>query len=114
MLLVDTYDTLKSGVPNAIVAFKELRERGYEPLGIRLDSGDLAYLSREARRMLDEAGFENAKIYASGDLDETLIRDLQMQGAAIDVWLSGRSSSQRRLSGARRVYKLSAKRSTAS
>lgn len=82
MLLVDTYDTLKSGVPNAITVFRELREKGYEPMGIRLDSGDLSYLSREARRMLDEAGFPNAKIFASGDLDEMLIRDLQMQGAA--------------------------------
>ncbi len=89
LLLVDTYDTLKSGVPNAITVFQELRERGYEPLGIRLDSGDLAYLSREARRMLDEAGFPNAKIFASGDLDEMLIRDLQMQGASIDVWAVG-------------------------
>ncbi len=89
MLLVDTYDTLKSGVPNAITVFRELREKGYEPMGIRLDSGDLSYLSREARRMLDEAGFPNAKIFASGDLDEMLIRDLQMQGAAIDVWAVG-------------------------
>jgi len=89
LLLVDTYDTLKSGVPNAITVFKELRAKGHEPLGIRLDSGDLAYLSREARRMLNEAGFPNAKIFASGDLDETLIRDLQMQGAAIDVWAVG-------------------------
>lgn len=89
LLLVDTYDTLKSGVPNAITVFKELRAKGHEPLGIRLDSGDLAYLSREARRMLNEAGFPKAKIFASGDLDETLIRDLQMQGAAIDVWAVG-------------------------
>mgnify|MGYP000999483966 CR=1 FL=1 len=89
LLLLDTYDTLKSGVPNAITVFKELRAKGHEPLGIRLDSGDLAYLSREARRMLNEAGFPNAKIFASGDLDETLIRDLQMQGAAIDVWAVG-------------------------
>ncbi|MGI6192704.1 MAG: nicotinate phosphoribosyltransferase [Christensenellales bacterium] len=89
LLLVDTYDTLKSGVPNAITVFRELRAKGHEPLGIRLDSGDLAYLSREARRMLDEAGFPKAKIFASGDLDEMLIRDLQMQGAAIDVWAVG-------------------------
>ncbi len=89
LLLVDTYDTLKSGVPNAITVFKEMRAQGHEPLGIRLDSGDLSYLSREARRMLDEAGFANAKIFASGDLDEMLIRDLQMQGAAIDVWAVG-------------------------
>lgn len=89
LLLVDTYDTLKSGVPNAITVFQELREKGLRALGIRLDSGDLAYLSREARRMLDEAGFPNAKIFASGDLDEMLIRDLQMQGASIDVWAVG-------------------------
>ena len=86
LLLVDTYNTLKSGVPNAITVFKELREKGFEPAGIRLDSGDLAYLSREARKMLDEAGFPNAKICASGDLDENLIRDLKLQGACIDTW----------------------------
>ena len=70
LLLVDTYDTLKSGVPNAIKVFGELREKGYEPVGIRLDSGDLAYLSKKARKMLDEAGFPKAGICASGDLDE--------------------------------------------
>ncbi len=86
LLLVDTYDTLRSGVPNAITVFNELREKGYEPKGIRLDSGDLAYLSREARKMLDEAGFPNATICASGDLDENLIRDLKLQGACIDTW----------------------------
>jgi len=86
LLLVDTYDTLKSGVPNAIKVFKELRQKGYEPLGIRLDSGDLAYLSKKARAMLDNAGFPNAKIFASSDLDEELIWDLKAQGAAIDVW----------------------------
>ena len=86
LLLVDTYDTLGSGVPNAITVFKELRQRGYEPKGIRLDSGDLAFLSRQARRMLDEAGFPNVKICASGDLDEEVIWDLKAQGAAIDIW----------------------------
>ena len=86
ILLVDTYDTLGSGVPNAITVFKELREKGYEPMGIRLDSGDLAYLSRMARKMLDEAGFPNAKICASSDLDEAIIRDLRNQGACIDTW----------------------------
>lgn len=86
LLLVDTYDTLKSGVPNAITVFKELREKGYEPKGIRLDSGDLAYLSIEARKMLDNAGFENTLICASNDLDEYLIRELKMQGAKIDLW----------------------------
>ncbi len=85
-LLVDTYDTLRSGVPNAITVFKEMREKGFEGKAIRLDSGDLAYLSREARKMLDDAGFENIKICASGDLDENLIRDLKLQGAAIDTW----------------------------
>lgn len=86
LLLVDTYDTLKSGVPNAIQVFDELRAQGHEPVGIRLDSGDLAYLSREARKMLDAAGFPNTIICASGDLDENLIRDLKLQGACIDTW----------------------------
>jgi len=86
LLLVDTYDTLGSGVPNAITVFKELRAKGFEPKGIRLDSGDLAFLSRQARRMLDDAGFPNAKICASGDLDEEVIWDLKAQGAAIDIW----------------------------
>lgn len=86
LLLVDTFDTLRSGVPNAITVFRELREKGYEPLGIRLDSGDLAYLSKQARKMLDDAGFPNAKICASSDLDETVIRDLKNQGCRIDSW----------------------------
>ena len=86
LLLVDTYNTLESGIPNAIKVFKELRASGHEPMGIRLDSGDLAYLSKKARVMLDEAGFENAKICVSGDLDEYLIHDLISQGAAIDTW----------------------------
>ena len=86
LLLVDTYDTLKSGVPNAIQVFDELRVQGHEPVGIRLDSGDLAYLSREARKMLDAAGYPNTIICASGDLDENLIRDLKLQGACIDTW----------------------------
>lgn len=109
LLLVDTYDTLRSGVPNAITVFKELRERGYEPKGIRLDSGDLAYLSREARKMLDAAGFPEAIICASGDLDENLIRDLKLQGACIDTWGVGTklitSEDSPSLGG---VYKLSA------
>jgi nicotinate phosphoribosyltransferase len=83
--LVDTYDTL-DGVKNAIVVGRELRARGHELAGIRLDSGDLAYLSAQARHMLDEAGFPNAKIVASNDLDEHLIEDIQKQGARIDVW----------------------------
>ncbi len=86
MLLVDTYDTLKSGVPNAIQVFRELTEKGYNPVGIRLDSGDLAYLSKQARKMLDAAGFPQARIFASGDLDEYTIADLKQQGAKIDVW----------------------------
>ncbi|MBE5785776.1 MAG: nicotinate phosphoribosyltransferase, partial [Clostridiales bacterium] len=86
MLLVDTYDTLRSGVPNAITVFDELKAKGYKPVGIRLDSGDLAYLSKRARHMLDAAGHKDAKIFASGDLDETVIRDLKLQGAKIDVW----------------------------
>ncbi len=88
ILLVDTYDTLKSGVPNAIKVFKEMRESGV-PLtfyGIRLDSGDLAYLSKKARKMLDEAGFPDAVISASNDLDEFLIDSLKVQGAAITSW----------------------------
>lgn len=109
LLLVDTYDTLKSGVPNAIIVFEELRARGYEPSGIRLDSGDLAYLSRTARRMLDQAGFPKARIFASGDLDEEVIWDLKAQGAAIDVWGVGTrmitSQNNPALGG---VYKLSA------
>jgi len=88
ILLVDTYDTLKSGVPNATRAFKEMREAGV-PLtfyGIRLDSGDLAYLSKKARKMLDAAGFPDAVISASNDLDEFLIDSLKVQGAAITSW----------------------------
>lgn len=88
ILLVDTYDTLKSGVPNAIRVFQEMRQAGI-PLtfyGIRLDSGDLAYLSKKARKMLDEAGFSDAVISASNDLDEFLIQSLKEQGAAITSW----------------------------
>ncbi len=86
LLLVDTYDTLRSGVPHAIEVFRELRAAGHEPKGIRLDSGDLAYLSKEARRMLDEAGFPDTIICASGDLDEYSIASLKEQGAKIDTW----------------------------
>ncbi|GAX89501.1 nicotinate phosphoribosyltransferase [Effusibacillus lacus] len=88
-LLVDTYDTLKSGVPNAIQVARELREQGYELRAIRLDSGDLAWLSKESRRMLDSAGFSNVKILASGDLNEYVVRDLMLQGARIDTWCFG-------------------------
>lgn len=86
LLLVDTYDTLKSGIPNAIKIFKELKASGHKPVGIRLDSGDLAYLSIKAREMLDNAGFHDAKIVASGDIDEYILRALEAQGAKIDSW----------------------------
>ena len=88
ILLVDTYDTLKSGVPNAIRVFTEMREAGI-PLtfyGIRMDSGDLAYLSKKVRKMLDDAGFPDAVISASNDLDEFLIDSLKAQGATITSW----------------------------
>lgn len=87
-LLVDTYDTLRSGVPNAIKVFEELRAKGKMPekYGIRLDSGDLAYLSKKSRKMLDAAGFSQATITASSDLDEYLIDSLKTQGAKIDSW----------------------------
>lgn len=88
ILLVDTYDTLKSGVPNAIKVFTEMREAGISltSYGIRLDSGDLAYLSKKARKMLDEAGFPDAVISASNDLDEFLIDSLKAQGSTITSW----------------------------
>ena len=109
LLLVDTYDTIRQGIPNAITVFKELRAKGHEPLGIRIDSGDLAYLSKKARAMLDEAGFPNATITASSDLDEEVIFDLRAQGAKIDTWGVGTrlitSQNAPSLGG---VYKLSA------
>ena len=88
ILLVDTYDTLKSGVPNAIRVFQQMREQGIALVnyGIRMDSGDLAYLSKKARKMLDQAGFFDAVISASNDLDEYLIENLKAQGAAITSW----------------------------
>lgn len=86
-LLVDTYNVLKSGVPNAIRAFKEvLLPQGITDFGIRLDSGDMTYLSKKARKMLDEAGLYGCKIVASNSLDEYIIRDLLQQGAKIDVF----------------------------
>ena len=110
LLLVDTYDTLRSGIPNALEVGKELRKRKQGDLaGIRLDSGDLTFLSREARKMLDEAGFERARILGSSDLDEWLIESIKKQGAEIDVWGVGTrlvtSYSCPALGG---VYKLSA------
>lgn len=87
LLLVDTYNVLKSGVPNAIKVFKEeVVPRGFRPKGIRIDSGDITYLSKEARKMLDEAGFEDAIIVASNSMDEYIIRDVLMQGAKIDMF----------------------------
>ena len=109
MFLVDTYDTLKSGVPNAIKVFDEMKARGLKPVGIRLDSGDLAYLTKKARAMLDEAGHSDTIICASGDLDEYLISSLKNQGARIDVWGVGTklitSADMPALGG---VYKLAA------
>ena len=88
LLLVDTYNTLESGVPNAIKVFKEMQAKGIElkNYGIRLDSGDLAYLSKKAKAMLEEAGFPDAIISASSDLDENLIASLKLQGAKISLW----------------------------
>jgi len=86
ILLVDTYDTLKSGIPNAITVAGELREKGHEIVGVRLDSGDLAYLSKESRRMFDEAGFPDAKIAASSELDEHVIHSIRSEGGCIDIY----------------------------
>ena len=86
LLLVDTYDTLKSGVPNAIKVFDKLKAQEHKPVGIRLDSGDLAYLSRKARVMLDEAGHEDCLIFATNDLDEDILLALNSQDAKIDVY----------------------------
>jgi nicotinate phosphoribosyltransferase len=86
ILLVDTYDTLQSGMRNAITVARELREKGHELSGIRIDSGDLAYFSREARRMLDEAGFNNVRIVASNELDEQVIESVRREGGRIDIY----------------------------
>lgn len=86
LLLVDTYDTLKSGVPNAIKVFDKLKAQGHKPIGIRLDSGDLAYLSKKARIMLDEAGHSDCLIFATNDLDEDILLSLNSEGAKIDVY----------------------------
>ncbi|BAP84995.1 nicotinate phosphoribosyltransferase [Paucilactobacillus hokkaidonensis JCM 18461] len=85
VFLVDTFDTLKSGVPNAIRVAKEMGTK-IDFQGVRIDSGDMAYISKRVRQMLDEAGFTDAKIYASNDLDEKTIMNLKMQKAKIDVW----------------------------
>ena len=110
ILLVDTYDTLRSGIPNAIKVAHELKARTGSPIrGIRLDSGDLAYLSIRARRMLDEAGLPDVRIIASGDMDEWIIHDLKSQGAKIDLFGVGTrlvtSHGEPSLTG---VYKLAA------
>jgi nicotinate phosphoribosyltransferase len=109
-LLVDTYDTLKSGVPNAIRIAHELASKGKRMNAIRLDSGDLAYLSKQARKMLDDAGLSDVKIVASNDLDENIIFNLKAQGARIDIWGVGTklitASDQPALGG---VYKLVAR-----
>lgn len=91
ILLVDTYDTLNSGIPNAIKIAEEMASQGKQLKGIRLDSGDLAYFAKKAREMLDAAGFEDVKIAASNQLDEYLIRSLLQQGAPIDVFGVGTS-----------------------
>lgn len=110
VLLVDTYNVLKSGVPNAIRTFREeVVPRGFRPKGIRIDSGDITYLSREARKMLDDAGFPDCGIVASNSLDEYIIRDILAQGARIDQFGVGErlitSKSEPVFGG---VYKLSA------
>ncbi len=86
ILLVDTYDTLTSGLPNALTVARELRARGHELRGIRIDSGDLAYLSREARRMLDGAGFSAVRIVASNELDEQVIESVRGEGGRVDIY----------------------------
>jgi nicotinate phosphoribosyltransferase len=91
VLLVDTYDTIKSGVPNAITVAKEMEERSHRLQGIRLDSGDLAYLSKQARKMLDDAGLQYVKIAASNQLDELVIKSLIEQEAPIDLFGVGTS-----------------------
>ncbi|MCM1007652.1 MAG: nicotinate phosphoribosyltransferase [Ruminococcus flavefaciens] len=108
-LLIDTYSVLKSGVPNAITVFKELEEQGHKGFGVRIDSGDIAYLSKKARKMFDESGLDYIKIVASNSLDEFIIRDLIVQGAKIDSFGVGErlvtSKSEPVFGG---VYKLAA------
>ena len=110
MLLVDTYNVLKSGVPNAIKVFDEvLKPLGYRPAGIRIDSGDITYLSKKARKMLDDAGYPDCKICASNSLDEYIIRDMLLQGAQVDSFGVGErliTASPEAVFGG--VYKLAA------
>ena len=110
MVLVDTYNVLKSGIPNAIKVFNEvLKPLGKRPLGIRIDSGDITYLTKKARKMLDDAGYPDAKICISNSLDEYLIRDMIFQGAKVDSYGVGErlitASSEAVFGG---VYKLAA------
>ena len=109
LLLVDTYNVLNSGLPNSVKVFKDLKEKGYKPLGIRLDSGDLQYLSKECKKVLDKEGFSDISITASNDLDEYTITALKAEGAAINSWGVGTklitSSDSPSLGG---VYKLTA------
>ena len=108
VLLVDTYDTLRQGVPNAILVAKELQSRGKQLVGIRLDSGDLAYLARESRKMLDKAGLTHVKIAVSNQLDEYIIRSLHTQHAPIDIYGVGTSLVTGQPDGALDgVYKMS-------
>lgn len=86
ILLVDTYDTLQSGIPNALIVARELRASGHSLLGVRLDSGDLAFLSREARRIFDDAGFPDIKIVASNELDEFVIESIRSEGGMVDIY----------------------------
>ncbi len=87
VLLIDTYDVLHSGIPNAIEVFENvLKPLGHRPVGVRIDSGDIAYLSKKARKLLDAAGYSDCRIYASNALDEYLIRDMQFQGACVDAY----------------------------
>ncbi|MBQ7548243.1 MAG: nicotinate phosphoribosyltransferase, partial [Clostridia bacterium] len=109
-LLVDTYNVLKSGIPNAIRAFNDVViPAGFRPKGVRIDSGDITYLSKKVRKMLDEAGFEDVKIVASNSLDEYIIRDMLLQGALVDSFGVGErliTASSAPVFGG--VYKLSA------
>src|SRR5204862_400302 len=86
VLLVDTYDTLKSGIPNAINIFNNLKKEKPELMGIRIDSGDLEYLSKEARKMFDNAGLTEVKIFVSSDVDEYIIKQINDSGAPVDAW----------------------------